>query len=209
MALRLGAMDVREVRPRLWRWTAIHPDWDGTEEWDPEVGCVYAEVPDAVVVVDPLVPADEEGDRFWSALDRDVERLGRPVFVLITINWHERSAAAVVERYGAELWRPEEPRELPPGVEAILVPSPHWSEAMFFLQDHRALVVGDILIGKDGGLEFPISWFPEAKRDWGERELKPRLLERLRSLPVDVVLVAHGEPVLEDGAAVLAQALSP
>ena len=113
-------MDVRELRPGLWRWTGSHPEWDHAESWGPEVGSVYAELEDTVVVVDPLVPTDDE-DRFWSALDRDVERSGRPLHVLLTVHWHERSVAAVLDRYHATLWRPEEKGELPKGVHAEVV----------------------------------------------------------------------------------------
>jgi hypothetical protein len=91
-------MEVQELRPGLWRWTASHPQWDHAEHWGPDVASVYAELPEAVVVVDPLVPDDEE-DRFWAALDRDVERLGLPVHVLLTVHWHERSVPYVIDRF--------------------------------------------------------------------------------------------------------------
>jgi hypothetical protein len=200
-------MDVQELRPGLWRWTAEHPHWDHAEHWGPEVGSVYAELADAIVVVDPLVPDDDE-DRFWSALDRDVERTQRPLYVLLTVHWHERSVAAVLERYKAVLWRPEEKIELPEGVQPVVVKGADWSEAMFFLEPQRALVVGDLLIGKDGGIVLPIDWFPKGEQDWARDELKPVLRERLAALPVELVLVSHGEPVLENGAAALARALA-
>ncbi len=200
-------MEVQELRPGLWRWTASHPQWDHAEQWGPEVGSVYAELPDAVVVVDPLVPQDEE-ERFWSALDRDVERTGRPVHVLLTVHWHERSVAAVLERYRATLWRPEEKGELPAGVQAEVVKGSDWTEAMFFLEPHRALVVGDLLTGKDGSIELPVAWFPKDEQEWAREELKPLLRERLGALPIELVLVSHGEPVLEGGTAALARALT-
>ncbi len=200
-------MEVQELRPGLWRWTASHPQWDHAEQWGPEVGSVYAELPDAVVVVDPLVPQDEE-ERFWSALDRDVERTGRPVHVLLTVHWHERSVAAVLERYRATLWRPEEKGELPAGVKAEVVKGSDWTEAMFFLEPHRALVVGDLLTGKDGSIELPVAWFPKDEQEWAREELKPLLRERLGALPIELVLVSHGEPVLEGGTAALARALT-
>lgn len=200
-------MEVRELGPGLWRWTAAHPEWDHAQQWGPDVGSVYAKLPDAIVVVDPLVPADED-ERFWSALDRDVERLGFPVRVLLTVHWHERSVPAVLDRYDAELWRPEEKGDLPAGVQAEIVKGSDWVEAMFFLEPHHALVTGDLLIGKDGGIELPIDWFPKAEREWAERELKPDLRERLGALPVELVVVSHGEPVLQDGAAALNAALS-
>jgi glyoxylase-like metal-dependent hydrolase (beta-lactamase superfamily II) len=200
-------MEVQELRPGLWRWTASHPEWDHAQHWGPDVGSVYAELPDAVVVVDPLVPAGED-ERFWSALDRDVERLGVPVRVLLTVHWHERSVAAVLDRYDATLWRPEEKGELPEGVRAEIVKGADWVEAMYFLEPHRALVTGDLLIGKNGGIELPIEWFPKAEREWAERELKPELRQRLGALPIELVLVSHGEPVLDEGAAAVDAALS-
>jgi glyoxylase-like metal-dependent hydrolase (beta-lactamase superfamily II) len=199
-------MDVRELRPGLWRWTGSHPEWDHAESWGPEVGSVYAELEDTVVVVDPLVPAEDE-DRLWSALDRDLERSGRPLHVLLTVHWHERSVAAVLDRYHATLWRPEEKGELPKGVHAEVVKGSDWMEALFFLEPHRALVAGDLLIGKDGGIEMPVAWFPKDEREWAEAELKPDLRRRLAALPIDLVLVSHGEPVLQSGAAALERAL--
>ena len=201
-------MDVRELRPGLWRWTAAHPEWEHAEHWGPEVGSVYAELPDALVMVDPLVPQDEE-DRFWEALDRDVERVGKPVHVLLTVHWHERSVAAVLDHYKATLWRPEEKGELPAGVHAEVVKGSDWVEALFFLEPHRALIAGDLLIGKaGGGIELPVGWFPKGEQDWAQQELKPELRKRLAELPVELVVVSHGEPVLEDGAAALERALA-
>lgn len=201
-------MDVRELRPGLWRWTAAHPEWEHAEHWGPEVGSVYAELPDALVMVDPLVPQDEE-DRFWEALDRDVERVGKPVHVLLTVHWHERSVAAVLDRYKATLWRPEEKGTLPAGVHAEVVKGSDWVEALFFLEPHRALIAGDLLIGKaGGGIELPVGWFPKGEQDWAEQELKPELRKRLAELPIELVVVSHGEPVLDDGAAALERALA-
>jgi glyoxylase-like metal-dependent hydrolase (beta-lactamase superfamily II) len=200
-------MDVQELRSGLWRWSAAHPEWDHAESWGPEVGSVYAEVPDGVVLVDPLVPTDEE-ERFWTALDRDVERLGRPVYVLLTVHWHERSVEAVLDRYKATLWRPEEKVELPAGIEPIVVEGADWKEAMFFLEPYRALVVGDLLIGAGGGIELPVKWFPVAEQDWARTGLKEELKGRLLPLDVELVLVSHGDPVLADGHTALGQALA-
>src|SRR6266542_3840224 len=180
-------MEVRELRPGLWRWTASHPEWDHAEHWGPEVASVYAELEDSVVVVD---------------------RSGRPLHVLLTVHWHERSVAAVLDRYHATLWRPEEKGELPRGVHAEVVRGSDWMEALFFLEPHRALVSGDLLIGRDGGVELSIGWFPKDEQEWARTELKPQLRERLSELPVELVLVSHGEPILEDGAAALDRALS-
>jgi glyoxylase-like metal-dependent hydrolase (beta-lactamase superfamily II) len=200
-------MEVQELRPGLWRWTAAHPEWEHAETWGPEVGSVYAELEEAVVVVDPLVPPDEE-ERFWSALDRDVKLAGRPLHVLLTVHWHERSVAAVLDRYHARLWRPEEKGDLPAGVQAEIVKGSDWVEALFFLEPHRALVAGDLLIGRDGGVELPVAWFPKDEQEWARDELKPDLRKRLAALPIELVLVSHGEPILENGAAAVVKALA-
>ena len=77
------------------------------------VGCVYYETLDAVILIDPLAPPDgtSDAERFWRALDRDVERLGLPVAVLLCSDWHERSAQAVADRYGHQPANPN-PREV-------------------------------------------------------------------------------------------------
>ncbi len=71
-------MRVREIEAGLWYWTGRHPVWTpadgGPDGWEQEVGCVYYEGPDAVVLFDPLVPM-EDPVRFYEALDRDVERV--------------------------------------------------------------------------------------------------------------------------------------
>jgi hypothetical protein len=190
-------MDVQELAPGLWRWTGEHPEWAHAETWGPDVASVYAELPEAVVVE----------ERFWAALDRDVERSGLPLHVLLTVHWHERSVAAVLDRYHATLWRPEEKGDLPAGVHAEVVKGSDWMEALFFIEPHRALVSGDLLIGRDGGIAMPVEWFPKDEQEWAERELKPDLLHRLGGLPIELVLVSHGEPVLENGAAALKRAL--
>ena len=67
---------------------------------------------------------------------------------------------------------------------------------------HRALVLGDLVIGREGGLRLPRTWIGE--------EHYPAVVESLRpllDLPVERVLVTHGEPVLEAGREALAAAL--
>ena len=90
-------MNVSELAPGLWRWTAPHPDWKEGADWEQEVGCVYYEAAGATVLIDPLVPPEQE--RFFDALDRDVQRRGLPVSILLTVPWHARSSAELAERY--------------------------------------------------------------------------------------------------------------
>jgi glyoxylase-like metal-dependent hydrolase (beta-lactamase superfamily II) len=217
-------MNVLEIAPGFWRWTARHPDWapeeGGPDGWDPDVGCIYYEAPDAIVLIDPLVPADER-ERFWTALDRDVARADRPLHVLVSLFWHVRSAQAILERYdGARVWAHAPARKLiaertsytdvfrvddtlPGGVRAL---DAHraW-EVLFWLPEHRALVAGDVLLGaEDGRVRMcPDSWLGE--RD--PRDVRAGL-RALLELPVERVLVSHGEPVLTNGKAALQDALT-
>lgn len=200
-------MDVQEIAPGLWRWTAPHPEWTpdegGPEGWEQDVGCVYFEGPDAVVLVDPLVPADE-ADRFWEALDRDVGRAARPVVALRTVHWHQRNIDDVLARYaGARLWTGDATEPLPAGVEAY--PVERADETLFWIGKHNALVAGDVLLGTDGGgvRVCPESWLKEEFRGEAFRASLRFLLE----LPIERVLVSHGRPVLENGRAALAAAL--
>ena len=74
-------MELRELRPGLWRWVLFHP------EWKEAVGSVAYAVPDDLVLVDPLVLEED-------ALDDLVRRVGKPVTVLVTVYYHTRSAPA-------------------------------------------------------------------------------------------------------------------
>lgn len=195
-------MQVRQIGTGLWSWTARHPAWtpaDGSPDgWDQEVGCIYYEAPGAVVLIDPLVPM-EDRDRFHEALDRDVERAGEPVRILLTVDAHVRSSQELAERYDVEA--PELPPirpALPGGVE---IAAESLGEFVFWLPEHGALVPGDTIIGRDGGLWVPRPWMGDGYEE-GVALLRPLL-----DLPVDRVLVTHGEPVLTDARAALAAAL--
>jgi len=210
-------MEVTRIADGLWRWSTYYG------EWRDEVGSVYVESDDAIVLVDPLVPEErDEAERFWRALDRDVERAGTPVHVLVTVFWHVRSAAEVVRRYRGRLhassrarapierraavrsdvFRPGDP--LPGGVEAR--PSGRATEVVFWIPAHAALVPGDVLLGDaNGGIRLcPESWLPTGV---GHAELRAALAPLLE-LRVERVLVSHGDPVLENGHTALSRALA-
>jgi hypothetical protein len=198
------AMNVAELQPGLWRWTAPHPAWHPDQAWPQHVGSIYAETADAIVLIDPLVPADDE-ERFWTALDGDLERLReRPVLILLTCAWHRRSADAIAERYDASIWHPGE--ELPEGVEAARFDDDaQWSEVVFHLARYRAVVFGDVIEGDGaGGLRMPAEWWPIHN---GRTTRVRRELRRVLAWPFEVVLVSHGDPILRGGRSLLAHAL--
>ncbi|HEU5362151.1 MAG TPA: hypothetical protein VFU56_02360 [Gaiellaceae bacterium] len=207
-------MKVTRIADGLWRWTGRH------EEWRQEVGSVYVETGDGVCLIDPLVPP-EEPERFWEALDRDVARAGGGVHVLVTVFWHTRHAAAMVERYDARVWAPSRGRapvarraggvsdpfppgaELPGGIAAL--GTARANEVVYHLPAQRTVVVGDVILGaEEGGLRLcPAGWLPARI---GHDELRASL-RPLLELDVERVLVSHGEPVLADGSAALAALL--
>jgi glyoxylase-like metal-dependent hydrolase (beta-lactamase superfamily II) len=208
-------MEILELANGLRRWTAWH------EEWKQDVGCVYWESADAVLLIDPLVPP-EDTDRFWRSLHRDVERAGAAVHVLISVFWHARSAGEIVARYGGRLWAPRGARApierrahavsdlfrpgdaLPGGAEAFV--TARATEIVYWIPEHRTLVPGDVILGDDGGglRMCPESWLPNGTGHTRLRESLTPLLD----LPIERVLVSHGEPVLAGGREALADALT-
>ncbi len=194
VSYRLRGVQVGEITPGLWRWTARHPAWTPAEEgeWEPDVGCVYAEIDCRIVLIDPLVPAESE--RFWAALDRDVGRLGTPVVLTTTVD-HARSSEKIIDRYGDG--------GLPSDGVTRIATALH-GEVVFWLAPYRALVPGDVLLGDGTGRVrvCPDSWLEGADRTSVWASLRPLL-----GLPVERILVSHGEPVLTNGLAALERAL--
>jgi hypothetical protein len=188
------------VAEGLWRWTAPHPDWENwpDREREPrEVGCVYYEAHDATVLFDPLVPAGEEDD-FFRHLDADIGRRGLPVVILLTADWHRRSADELAARYDARIGGAP-----PEGIEEIPIEGTDERQVAYFIRPHAALVVCEVFaVDIDGELlvcESPALARPD--------ELEASL-NQIMELPVERLLVSHGEPVLEDAKARMAEALA-
>jgi glyoxylase-like metal-dependent hydrolase (beta-lactamase superfamily II) len=186
---------IEEIRPGLKRWAGPHPEFDPAEgnldESYSAVASVLFAGEDALVLIDPLVP-----DELWPELDAEVQQSGKPVVVLTTISFHERSRNAVARRYGARLG----------GDVAGVRPfsAERGDEVALWLEEPRALVFGDAILGDQaGGLRLT----PWAKNAEGLERTRTALLPLL-DLPVEVVLPAHGDAVLEDGREALARALT-
>jgi len=197
-------MELQQLAPGLWRWTARHPDAEedpkpgSPADWPAEVGSVAYAIGDALVLIDPLVPDD-----LWPQLDELA--LGRRVLVLTTIGWHRRSRDEVVRRYNASTSRAR--KNLPSNV--IPIPLRGAGETMVWLPDVRTLVPGDRLLGDgEGGVRVcPDSWLRYLKRSIEGPQLRV-LLAPLLDLPMERILTSHGEPVLERGRDALARALA-
>jgi hypothetical protein len=143
-----------------------------------------------------------EPEPFWAWADERVG--GRRVAALTTIKFHRRSRDAFAERYGASTSRAKP--NLPEGVVSIRLRGA--GETVFWLPEPRAIVPGDRILGAAGGglRPCPESWL----RYLGTGMTRAKLIEQLRpllELPVEHVLVSHGEPVVGEGRQALADAL--
>jgi glyoxylase-like metal-dependent hydrolase (beta-lactamase superfamily II) len=173
-------------------WFAPHPDWEPGEDWPEAVPIVRYETDDTVAVIDPFLPPDDDFDPH-----------GKPVRVLLTQPAHFRGTTDFVGRYGASVWvppravwrkrpNPATTQELPDGVEAIELDGEP-QQVVFFFRDHATLVTGDVLSGTGGAIRVFV--------DEADPERLLPSLERLADLPIDQVIIPHGERVSTDGAA--------
>jgi hypothetical protein len=179
---------VQELRPGLWTWTARHPSWTEKDEaWGPEVRSYAYDSGPCLALFDPISPP--------TLLDELVE--AKDVSILLTAEWHRRSADECVERFGAHVHPPTEP---PADVESRA--TYYDDEVAYWISRHGALVVGDAFLAED---EFKVQdeWLPPGVT----REQVHDGLRSLLELPVELVLVTHGKPVLEDGREALRAAL--
>jgi len=186
---------IEEIRPGLKRWAGPHPEFDPVgddiDESYTDVASVLYEAETTLVFIDPLVP-----EELWPALDEEIKRSGKPVVVLTTIYFHERTRDEVARRYGGRLGGEV------PGVRAFFMERA--DEHAFWLESARTLVFGDAVLGdQKGGLRMT-PW----ARDAEGLERTRQAVEQLLELPVEVVLPAHGNPVLADGHDALARAVA-
>jgi glyoxylase-like metal-dependent hydrolase (beta-lactamase superfamily II) len=97
---------------------------------------------------------------------------------------------------------------LPGGIEAIQ--TARKSEVVYWLPEQRAVVVGDVLLGagaKPHATGDPLRLCPERWLEGATYDDLRESLAPLLELPVEHVLVSHGEPVLSGGADALAAVL--
>jgi glyoxylase-like metal-dependent hydrolase (beta-lactamase superfamily II) len=194
---------IEQIAPGLRRWSAWH------EEWKEPVASLAVDTDDGLVLIDPIDPP---------------RGVARPDHVLLTVFWHGRSAGTLgtpqvwaskrgVRRLGNRGVKVTDPIEesdsLPGGIRAF--PSARDSELVFWLPKQKAVVVGDVLLGagaKPNATDEPLRlcparWLGNASHADLRRSLRPLL-----DLPVQRVLVSHGEPVLRSGKRALATVLS-
>ena len=206
----MGPGHLVELSERLTYWTEPHPNWRLNPEWPEEVGCVIYVATDVLVLIDPLI-RDDLSPTAWDWLDRAVEEADGHVAVLLTAPWHERSTRDVVNRYAAEVWIDPVARErisdlprlrtIPAGIVVFTPRGVNEGQVAFFIEEERTLIVAEFFLRTRTGLRLCPS---PATRDIGEFT---ESMDELRRLPIDPVLIAHGQPILEAGADAITAAL--
>jgi hypothetical protein len=191
-----------EITPGLRRWTAFH------DHWEEDVGSLAVQTSDGLVLIDPIDPPSEV-----AAADH----------VLITVYWHGRSTGTLGAKRVWASARSERPLKsrgiavtdpfragsaLPGGIRAFQ--TARSAEVVYWLPDQRAVVVGDVLLGagaKPRPTSDPLRLCPERWLGKGTHDDLRSTLRPLLDLPVERVLVSHGEPILSGGKQALAAAL--
>jgi len=157
------------------------------------------ETDDGLVLIDPWDPP---------------RGLRRPNHVVLTLFYHARStdelrpkhvwaprlSVRMLERRGVQVTDRLNPGDQGPG-GIVALASGRPSELAYWLPKQRALLAGDVLLGRPLRV-CPDSWVGKGGRAAVREALWPAL-----DLPIARVLVAHGEPVLRNGKKALEQAL--
>ena len=215
---------VTQVAPGLWRWAARHPEWH-PGAFGREVASFALLVRGGeILLVDPLLVGESDG---VTALLDDLAAGSERLHVYITIPYHVRSTREIVLRYGADrvqVWgerrvarrlapdirvtAPEPGLELPFGGRCFAIGRPRRAELPLWIEDHAALAFGDALVTTAGELRIWSSDRLDDRRLAFYRERFAPTLAPLLGLPVQRILVTHGEPVLQHAPAALRGALT-
>ena len=165
----------------------------------PDVSSYAVDDGERLLLIDPTDPPEALAEL---AVARDTA-------ILLTCPWHARDAHALVDRLGARLYAPPPdggnseslPAEvfvagdaLPIGVTAYAGMEPN--DLVLWIESRQALVTGDTLIDRGGGLEFPSDWASRgaiAARGVPPDQIRASL-RPLLELPVEHVLPTHGPP---------------
>lgn len=220
-----------QIAPGIYSWTAAHPEWRTRIEWGHRVASYALVSEDILVLIDPLLPAEDSPE--YASVLAELDGLAEgslALEIMITIPYHTRSAEALYLRYlGSEphprLWghkavakrltdpsvrldilRPAEAVEQHGRPLAVPYPigNPRRYETPLWFPESHALAFGDAVVGSDDGLRV---WQPGPfSPAWYREKFLPTMIPLLE-LPVERVLVTHGPAVLQDGREALRRAL--
>jgi thiosulfate/3-mercaptopyruvate sulfurtransferase len=201
-----------QTLPGIWLWRARHPGWESGDSWEPEVRSWAIRSAAGIILVDPLVREDLEGDGAWAALDALHAEHGPIRAVVRTVHWHHRSSSQASARYEVPIHARPLPRDSIPA-HPFDVPVIDGHELLGGLHARHlgrddelavwipwgpALLLGDVVLRRDGRVELcPESWLAQPQDPW------PRLRGQLDRLANELapahLLLAHGAHELGDG----------
>ncbi len=189
---------MREIAPGLWHWTTRH------EHIGSQVSSYYLQ-PERVLL-DPMIP--REGIEWF-------EEHGAPEHVLLSNRHHDRHSWRLRDAFGCEVHcvrvgvaelegrGPVEAfdfgDELPGGIVVHEVGAICPDETALYIPTYRALACADGVVRWRGSAE--LGFVPDQLMDEPERT-KQGLRDayrRLVELDFDLLLLAHGEPVVQGG----------
>jgi hypothetical protein len=194
---------IEQIAPGLRRWSAWH------EEWRQEVGSLAVETDDGLLLIDPTAPPAE---------------VRGPKHVALTVFWHYRATpdldpghvwahprgARRLANRGVRVTDPVEAEsELPGGIRVF--ETARDAEVVYWLPKQRAVAVGDVLLGagaKPHATSEPLRLCPERWLGNASQDDLRATLRPLLELPLERVLVSHGDPVLSGGKDALAALLA-
>jgi glyoxylase-like metal-dependent hydrolase (beta-lactamase superfamily II) len=223
----VAEVTAHELRPGLWHWQAAHPEWAPAQTWPREVSSSAIDDGERLVLFDPLAVPDALLTMAqarepvivltapWHERDARtlVDRLDATLFSPLPdtaqdlidkfgitadqagsgspdLRW-VRNGGHSAQWYGAG-------DRLPAGVDAY--GGREHNDLVLWVEGSRAIVAGDSLVDFGHGLAL--------NENLRGGVARAQVLERLRpllSLPVEIVLPAHGAPT---GRAALERALS-
>jgi glyoxylase-like metal-dependent hydrolase (beta-lactamase superfamily II) len=182
--------------------------WQG---YEPEVKCDCSSsalvTPAGLVFFDPIPLAEE------ALKDLVAESFSAPAAVVLSSGNHQRESLALAKRFGIPVFAPDHAGEdiiadqrfrsgdPVAGMESIALPGFGPGETAFLYE--ATLIFGDALINLEPeGLRL----LPEKYREDKKQSL--RSLESLKALKPQVLLFAHGHPIIQNAANRLAGCLS-
>ena len=158
------------------------------------------ETEDEVVLIDPFLPPDEDFDPH-----------GKPVRVLLTQGAHYRGTADFVERFGASVWTP-------PRAVWRKIPNPRHDRGAARRASRRSSSTASRSRSSSSSASTPRSSAATCSVGTGGRlrifvdEADPELLlpslEALAELPIERVIIPHGDLILSEGAARIRAAIA-
>jgi glyoxylase-like metal-dependent hydrolase (beta-lactamase superfamily II) len=183
--------------------------WQG---YEPEVKCDCASTaivtPAGLIFIDPIPMADA------ALKDLVAESFSAPAAVVLTSGNHQRESLALAKRFGIPIFAPENAGnditadqrfrsgDMVAGMESIALPGFGPGETAFLHEG--VLIFGDALINLEpDGLRL----LPEKYRENKKQSL--RSLAALKALKPQVLLFAHGHPIIGNTASRLMVCCSP